>query len=152
MTDLDKAPGKAPGHTFIKILFLISILILFTHCGMDDGTGTRTGSRVGQFGGAPGCSPNIIDNGLRISMEPIYVGSNDYTVTLCTDAQPSDAIYTFYGGRDEGSLEVRLAGISGTTNSGASFQVSFKSSDTYFAAYLDQNGQTMISPHRLPGR
>ena len=138
----------------IKILLLISVLFLLTRCGMENGS---------QNGSAPGCSPNVIDSGLQVSMMPLSPGSNEYSVTLCANSQPADAVYTVYGGRNEDDVDARRnpyitsatrrPSITSTNSSGNTFQVTFANSDQYFAIYLDQDGfPIMVAPHRIPGR
>jgi len=140
----------------VKILALVSALFLFAHCGVN-------GGNSGMVGGAPGCSPNVIDSGLQISMEPVSTGSNEYTVTLCANSQPANAVYSVYGGMNKDDVDatqnqyisssVRYPNsITATNNSGSSFQVTFHGSDNFFAIYSDGSFQAMVSPHRIPGR
>lgn len=136
----------------LKLAALLFVIVLFLHCGVEQS-------------GTTSCSPNVIDSGLQVSMEAYSAGSNTYSVTLCSNSQPSSAVYSVYGAHDESDVNsqaaIRLANITATNSSGASFQVTFKSSDNYFAIYQDKNmgsyyvldfSQVMVSPHRLPGR
>ncbi len=144
--------------TLFKVLGLLTLILTLSYCGQP--TNNNSASVT--------CSPNIIDSGLQVQMTPVSPGSNVYGVTLCGSAQPSNAVYSVYGGNAIGDVSqgtmnvmaaIRLANITGVTQPGGSFQVTFKSTDHYFAIYQDSssstlgldNSQVMVGPHPIPG-
>lgn len=140
-----------------KILAFAVVLLISSRCG-----------QVNQ-GGNSGCSPNVIDTGL--TMVVTQLGTNTYQFALCLQSSPANAVYTVYGSSDQTSLEAaqintqtawRQAQITGTNSAGSVFQVTFRSSDNFFAIYQDaSNGSggftfstsnSMVRPRSLPNR
>ena len=150
--------AKENGIPLAKKIFLglalVASLYMFIRCGQP-GQNSSTA-----------CTPNVIDNGLSLNVSPL--GDSAYSFQLCSASNPAAAVYSVYGGASEQDLSngfnlnaaVRTAHISGENAAGATFQVTFKSSDTEFVIYqdanvggvdeLDNSTSAMVSPHQLP--
>lgn len=145
----------------MKLSALIFITLygafILTHCG----PGTSTGN----------CTPNVIDSGLQLKVTALGSNANAYSFELCAPASSSSAVYTVYGGTTESSVSPsgisinaawRNQQITGATSPGNTFQVTFTSSDNYFAIYQDQKQSDgtyalstttiMVAPRKIPGR
>lgn len=143
------------------ILAFASLTLLVTRCGPG---GYGNGNNGYSY-----CTPNVINAGMQLLVQPLVAGSNIYSMTLCSDAAPQ-AVFTVYGGVSESSVTLgtinvnaamRSPHISDALSAGTTFQVTFQSSDNYFAIYQDvfsganyvfDASSPMITPHRLPGR
>ena len=140
-----------------KLILLFGLTFFITHCGdpAKNGSGSST------------CAANVSDTGLRLAVNQI--GAGTYSMQLCDAASPPSSV-TIYGGPTAQSL------APGSINTGASyrlmnqlvnsagetFQVTFRSSDAFFAIYADTNNPdgthslsvngAMVTPHPLPGK
>ena len=143
----------------LKIVAFSILLFMFTHCGPNSGTETST------------CTPNVIDSGLQLYVSAL--NTNTYQMQLCA-APGSSKVFTVYGAAaaaalaDDGSLNTSLSkrepvhiSINGGVT-GSSFQITFNSTDNYFAIFQDRSfgsgeyvldsSNILVHAHRLPGR
>jgi hypothetical protein len=137
-------------------VLLASTILLLNDCGPGSG---QTGP----------CVPNIISSGMQLYVKPITSGSNVYTMQLCDDPNPA-GVFSVYAGINssdvtQGTIDtaasIRQQSITQATSAGSTFQVTFHSSDNYFAIYLDRafgsgyvpdSSIMLVDPHSIPFR
>jgi hypothetical protein len=142
-------------RNIFRLIIFITLSYLFVGCGQG-GSGANS----------TGCTPNVTDSGLQLLITNL--GSHTYRFQLCAGSNPSNSVYSVYGGTDIPSLQngtINLAGawrqktITATNSAGQYFQVTFQSGDQDFAIYQDvSNGnggfnldstKSMVNPRAL---
>jgi hypothetical protein len=150
---------------FCQTTLLIIALAVLSQCAVNGSNGSN---QEGTDNVA--CKPNVIDRGLQLLVVPLTADSNTFSFTLCSSGQPKDAVYSVYAGLTindvtAGTMHLdaaeRLTQVSSSTQAGTAFQVTFASSDSYFAIYQDKfdgfrygldDSRPMVLPHPIPGR
>ena len=112
------------------------------------------------------CTPNVIESGYQLKVTAL--SSTVFSFQFCSTPSPS-GVFSVYGANanttlDQSFINVnaswRAKQITDARTAGATFQVTFNSSDNYFALYLDapdgmggyvlSNTTPLVSPHSLP--